>query len=366
MKHPFWIVNSALALLVLLAALFMSFTRVSTPEREEIAPAKRVVAPRERTLEINLQKIYENDLFETLQPALPPTELAPRRPRLPDLPRDQIVKIPAPAEPSFLDPLDVTLKGIVVIRPESEQNVAIVSENKTGREMSYHIGDVYEDAQLINILNNKVVFLRSNGQQEVLYLREQDAKLDPSYLTIDGWENVVKQRGANRFMINPSEFAKRVESLAQFIDMLGLTSAYKQGKSVGCRIGLLEEKSLGGQLGLQTGDLILTVNGTPATTTENRLKIYRDVVALQGGDAIAVELTRTNRPFTLEIILQKTVDDDVPPHEVKAPAQKIVARPIAAPKSKENIAKRSQSLAPTVDQIRQRDRQNMLQKGGLP
>ena len=40
-------------------------------------------------------------------------------------------------------------------------------------------GDVIEDAQLMRIFSNKVVLVRSNGQQEVLYLREKDAKTDP-------------------------------------------------------------------------------------------------------------------------------------------------------------------------------------------
>ena len=42
---------------------------------------------------------------------------------------------------------------------------------------------MFEDAQLIKIFNNKAIFLRANGQQEVLYLRPKDAQLDPTYTT---------------------------------------------------------------------------------------------------------------------------------------------------------------------------------------
>ena len=93
--------------------------------------------------------------------------------------------------------------------------------------------------------------MRANGQQEVLYLREKDAKLDPTYAAIDelGWCNHPNQFHYH-YTINTAEFINRIQSLAQFIDTLEMTTAYKQGESVGCRVNNVGAGSLGQALGL--------------------------------------------------------------------------------------------------------------------
>jgi len=96
-------------------------------------------------------------------------------------------------KPKFLDPLDITLKGIIVLVHNDSKNRAIIADNKTNKELTYKVGSAIEDAQLIRILSNKVIFLRSNGQQEVLYLREKDAELDPVYTIIDNWDGIIQK-----------------------------------------------------------------------------------------------------------------------------------------------------------------------------
>ena len=39
MKHPFWIINSTLFLLLILALFFIFFSQTSVPEKEDIEPA---------------------------------------------------------------------------------------------------------------------------------------------------------------------------------------------------------------------------------------------------------------------------------------------------------------------------------------
>jgi len=366
MKHPFWIINSMLLAFVLLAIGSARFWRVSMPEREDIQPMKAPSTRTQKSLEINLKKIYENDLFDTIGRSAP-ERMRPQMPALPEPPRDQAIKIPAAPEPNFLEPLDVTLKGIVVLKQDSTKNIAIMSENKTGKEGTYRVSDTLEDAQLVNIYGNKVVLLRSNGQQEVMYLREQDAKLDPSYLIVDGWDAVIKPLGPNRFGINPTEFSRRIESLAALIDVLGLTSAYKKGKSVGCRIGNLTEKSLGGQLGLQRGDIITSVNDIPATTTENRLRIYKNVIDLSAGGIVRVAMTRTGRELVLELVLQQTDEQEYAKKaSLAGNAQpKKPEKTYAPPRTMKDIAEESKRFSPTIDDIRGRERLNMVQRGRL-
>ena len=203
---------------------------------------------------------------------------------------------------SFIDPLDIKLKGILVMSSQENKNRAIIE--KTSVEKTYKVGDTIEDAQLIRIFSNKIILLRSNGQQEVLYLREQDAQLDPAYAAIASWTDAIQEVKKDQFVINTTEFLLRIKNLAQFIDLLGLTTAYKDGRSVGCRVGELEDKSLGFYLGLKSGDIIKTVNGVPTTTTDDRLKIYKDILATQDEGVIQVVLLRHNEEQELSFTVQ--------------------------------------------------------------
>ena len=367
MRHPFWALNSALFVLAFFALILTYFSQVRVPEREDVLPdLDTIVVPeREKSLEINVQRIYENDLFDTFKMAPLPTE-RPSMAQLPELPRDQVITIPKQLEAHFVDPLDVTLKGIIVLQ-DTTGNRAIIGDNKTGKETVYTVGNTFDDAQLVAIFSNKVVFVRSNGQQEVLYLREQDAKLDPSYLAVDGWDSVIKPRGNNLFSLDPSEFTKRVQNLAQIIDMLSLTSVYKKGVSTGCRIGVITEKSLGGLLGLRAGDVIISINTIPATTTEQRFNIYKALTHLTHDDKVTIQLARNSVPFTIEIALQDFNGPEKTKEQKKQLLEKKYVRQHPSGTKKESALARQKatSLDVAVEAMRKQELSNMLHKGSL-
>ncbi len=363
MKHPIWIFNSALASLLIFVALFMFFSRQEIPYREPIEPE----APSERVtqdeVKINIAKIYEQDLFDTYQKELPAIiGPAPQIP-MPRPPTPSIAKAPELPKPTFLPPLDITLKGIVVLAHDDEKNRAIIQDNQTKLEASYKVGNMIQDAQLIRIQNNKVIFLRTNGQQEVLYLREKDAQLDPTYASLIGWDEVVKKIDDTHFNVSPQAFVERIQNIAQFIDALDLTTAYQKGKSIGCRVGTVKSNTLGHALGLQTGDIITQVNDIPATDTAHRFQVYKSIMQKQQNDQINVTVLRYNNPLTLLYTLEDFSILDrmkkVEPSVAQDLEQKMKEKQLKAMQQKHRFA-------PTVGEIRKRERQNMLKRGKQP
>ena len=276
MKQPLWIINSSLLLLLLIVGVFILVSRERVPSREPIKPEPSTIQARVERPTINSKKIYEKDLFDTyiVVPVVKPSDVVLEMPPAP-VARPPIV--PALPTPIFLPPLNVTLKGIVTVSYDDAKNRAIIADNRTSQEAVYKTGDMIEDAQLMRIFTNKVVLVRSNGQQEVLYLREKDAKTDPMFAALSGWAEIIHEVRQNEYTVDPILFADRVKSLAQFFDMLDLTTVYKKGQNVGCRIGTLEKDSLGIMLGLQSGDIIVRINNIPATDTAHRLKIYKEL-----------------------------------------------------------------------------------------
>jgi len=360
MRQPLWILNSVLFGLIIIVLFFMLFSHVAVEERENIEPGVSKVPLVKEISKVNITKIYEQDIFGTYitptRSPIEPTFVSPT----PMPPRPAPIRIPESPDPKFLDPLDVTLKGIISVGDGTESS-AIISDNKTKRESVYNVGDLIEDAQLIRIFNNKVIFVRSNGQQEVFYLRESDAQNDPTFLNIDDWNGIVKKSRPNNYIVSPVMFAKRVKNLAQFIDLLGLTSAYHRGKSIGCRIGDVEKDSLGEKLGFKDGDIVLTVEGIAPTTTKKRLKIYRKIIEFKEGKTIAVKLQRGRNRYTLKYKLNEF-----------RPAVKMTSvdlTKVSAEQVKEEQKKmleKKYKFAPTARDLRSRERQNMFRRGGRP
>ena len=347
-------------MLALATAAFIYFARPSAPEREPIEPAPYRVPTKTETVTFNLSKIYEYDLFDTYQKELISAQSPEYVSPLPEAPAPLAMHIPPEPRPQFIEPLPVTLKGIVVVLNDDTKNRAIIMDNRTSKEQSYRVGDMIEDAQLIRIFSNKVILLRANGQQEVLYLREKDAKLDPTYTTINNWHEIVTQTTSGNFTVNTAEFISRIQSLGQFIDMLEITTAYKQGESVGARINNVSPGSLGQALGFTKEDVILKINDIPIAQTQNRLAIYNQITSLKTNDAIRVTLVRNNQELTLNYNLQ----------EIKqTPKQNIGIRQVPADQITQEQRKQLEqkhSFAPTLQEIKEREKANMMERGNRP
>lgn len=337
----------------------MLFSSISIPEREEIVPVEYVKPITTTSAQINLSKIYQNDLFNTVIPEAPIERVPTFTAVAPEPPAPHPIYKPEEPKPQFQEPLAITLRGIIVIVHDDTRNRAIIADNATGQESSYQIGDRIEDAQLIRIMSNKVIFLRSNGQQEVLYLKERDAKSDPAYTFIEDWSSVIKPISSNKFMVNVHEFAGRVHSLAQFIDMLDLTGVYSQGASIGCRIGTINPPSLAAAIGLERGDMVIAINDIPATTTANRFTIYQELTTLKTNRTIPVKVIRNGRETTIYYELRDTI--------AKPPARDTQRR-TADQITREQLKRleERETFAPTIDELRARERKNMLEKGKRP
>lgn len=358
MRHPLWILNNTLAGLVIVALVFAYFSQQEVPEREPIEPIARGASEKKEVSKINISKIYEYDLFDTFQKEI----LTPKEPilvtPLPEAPKPSPVEVPPPPKPQFLDPLQIALKGIMATSDDTN-NVAIILDNKTKREGSYRVGDKIEDAQLIRIFKNKVIFLRSNGQQEVFYLRPQDAQDDPTFAKISDWKDTVKKVAPNNYQVNPIVFAEKISNLGQLIDMLDLTTVYQQGKSIGVRVGSTDTTQLAQALGLQPGDIILDIAHIPVTDTQRRMEIYKHVTNLHEGDSVKVTLQRNGQLFILNYILtefeeSKKIEKTPPPGVVSE---------FGLREEQRKILEKKHTFAPTLQEIKQQERRNMLQKG---
>lgn len=363
MRHPYWILNSSLAILMITAFLFVLFFRQEKPIREPIDAELSQNVTKQDELKININKIYENDIFDTYKKPVAGLIQPVKEIPLPIPPQPATPKIPETPKIEFLDPLNITLKGILVVSDEEQKNRAVIQDNETMRETVYKVGNTILDAQLIKILGNKIIFLRSNGQQEVLYLREKDAAMDPVYASLSNWNKIIKHIDDFYHIINPVAFVERIQNVSQFIDALDLTTAYNKGQSIGCLIGNVKKDSLGAALGLNSGDIITFVENISAIDTQHRFQIYKKIIAKKTHEPIIVKILRNQIPINLVYTLEEF--DITDKTETISPAQELQTKQIIQQKQLKALEEKPK-LFSSAQNVTKHERKNMLNQGKKP
>lgn len=355
MKHPFWIANSTLLILALIIITGIFIFRTPALEFSSLEPFASGAIRREKSVMLDINKIFREDLFDTYRPEKP--EITQEElPQLPLPPKTNPIEVPPLPKPTFLDPLPIKLKGIIAVSGDIGRNRAILEEQE-GKEKIYQVGDTKLDAQLIRIFNNKIIFLRANGQQEVLYLREEDAKKDSTYLALESWDQIVQKTDENIYLVDPQRFIERVGNLAQVIDLLALSTVYRKGEPIGIRIGHLPENSLGGRLGFQTGDMVTMINSIEPTTNQNRMKIYQEITNMQVNDILKCTVKRSTKTIIITIMLQEFTPRERIPEPVFLRMQE---------EQKKKALEEKYKFAPTLNQLQKQERQQMFTRGSAP
>jgi type II secretory pathway component PulC len=375
MRSRLWIINSALIALFIIVVLILVVGRPAfvAPKKLNFVPnalpARSSVMPA-----VDQVYIYEHDPFGTLggakaieQPTVQKVSIAP-------VPASPIMQQEMPAQaivPSFLPPLTIVLKGIIYAQQENDHR-AIIEDKKTKREELYRTGDIILDAEIIRIESNKVMFLRSNGQQETVYVSYAEAHKDPLYQRAEGKYAAsipVRKISDTQFVVDPQLFVSYVNNLAQFFDALDVTTVFEKGRSIGCRVGVMAPHSIGILCGLQSGDIVTTVNDISTGTTKERLAIYQQIIEMQEGSVIKVALLRgderkpINITYTLSSFAPKRVVAP-PPQQTDSLIPSDVQSFLKQTPSTIRSTKPNKNTGTIAEKMRKNDKRAMVSYGG--
>jgi len=359
MKQPFWIFNSILTLMLLLALVFVFFAKIKIPKKQSLEPYDISIEDKSAS-KVDLELIYKNDLFNTYQPAIivpTPEEVVPTMPGAPSPVNPQI---PETFAPQFFEPLGLTLTGIIVQEDETK-NIAMIMNNKTQQQVNYRVGDEIDDAQIARILKDKIILIRSNGQQEILYLREQDSKEEDPLNKMHNVKDVVKKIDSFTYIVDPTRFVRHIKNSSQIIDKFDMSTAYRNGVNIGTKIGKIAPDSLASYMGLVPGDIIISINGIRINSIDDKKQAYKNITSSKENDIINIDLVRNNAIVNIAYKLK----------EIKLPRLKSLSS-IAINNqlekkdvdnlqdSKIKLLQEKYQFAPTIDELRARERQNMF------
>lgn len=301
MKQKLWILNSSLLIIFAITLLLNVFLKQEIPILRKKIISKEKVNKKIYKPIINLEKIYKEDIFGTYYPtARPePTQKELVTP-IPEYTPHKIIPIPAPHKQEFVEPLKIKISGIISSTNE-ERSIAMIAD-ETNKEKIYHLGNKIKDGQLIKISKNKIVLLRSNGQQEIFLLRKETK---PGEEVSEKWKYIIKKIDENKFILDPKEFSKKIQSLGQLIEEFDLIPAYQKGNIIGMRIGTIKENEISSVFGLKKNDIIISINDLNTANTNNRIKIYDKIIEAKLNDIIKVALKRNDQDITISYKLEK-------------------------------------------------------------
>lgn len=315
MRQPLWAVSSSLLFLGILGQLVFVFLQKPIVRRSSIEPDNVQVVEKKINAAVDIKKIYEvNDLFHTYVPKTIPIAKNIEQ-EIPPIPQEpSLIPLMIPVEPQkvFIAPLPVVLKGVVYIHDNPQQSVAIIQFQDSKEEFNYRVGQLINDAQVLKIYPNRVIVVRSGGQQETLYLRDADAGKDLASESSKEISGLVIPLKAGVYQVPVEKITNHIKNLGQFIDVLDLTTVYKKGKSIGCRVGRSGKDSLGSKLGFVMDDIVQQVDGLPVTDISSRVLVFDHVASKKIGDIITVQVERSGKPVSLHYALVHSSDKKVP------------------------------------------------------
>ncbi|HAU30672.1 TPA: hypothetical protein DCW54_03535 [Candidatus Dependentiae bacterium] len=310
---PMWILNGLLFFTYLFSTALLFFVQPKTPKRISIRTTMQQTVLDSTLSQINPTLVYENDLFGTfVKPKIVEPKEKPREKLIAPQPPEEQTPDPLVREPAkFLPPLEIKLKGILR-NSNALFTRAIVEDLKTKEEKMLKVGDQIEDANLIKLEKSKAIFVRSNGQQEIIFLTEEDAQKDPIYVGDKVWSQIIRpaEGQSNTFEIETIAFIETVSNIAQLLETLDITTAFSQGESIGCRVGKIYKQSLGEALGFKTGDVISKINDIEPRSTKERLAIFNQIKENGDSQAIVVAVLRNGQTINLAYICQPELLDE--------------------------------------------------------
>ncbi len=365
MRLPLWAINSSLLFLFLVAQLVFFLLYTPIPRRVSLEPDKISVQDKKVESVVSIKKIYEaNDLFGTY---VAPIVAQPKAaedviPKMPEVPALIPLKIPVEPEKVFIQPLAVNLKGIMYNYSNPEKSVAIIQFQDSKEELNYHAGQLLSDAQILKIYPNRIILIRSSGQQETLYLKESEAAQDMKLEMLKNVSDITIHVYNGIYYVPVQSFKQNIKTLAQFIDLLDLTTVYQKGKSIGCRIGKSGKDTLASKLGLVKNDIVQQIDGIPVTDISSRVLIYDHIIQKKIGDEIIVKVDRSGKDMLLHYILSDAAVDAIksplPTSNIKTMTPQQV---FDVEEQRKKMLEQRIKFAPTAQQIQIDERNKIMQ-----
>ena len=186
--------------------------------------------------------------------------------------------------------LNLELRGIVSSQ-DNENGWAIIADGR-GEEKTYFVNDVIDGSPgtvLHSVYRDRVILNRA-GSLETLRL--------PKELSASATTVTVRPAAPAPTAASASLREVLTNNASRIVDVIRVAPHIEQGQMVGFRINPGQERGQFDALGLQPGDVVTEINGTPMTDPSRGLQVFESL-----GEATIASVTvlRNGQPEVLAI-----------------------------------------------------------------
>lgn len=218
---------------------------------------------------------------------------------------------PVDSDVPVLSDLNMKLMGAMVAdRPE--YSMALIRDDNSSETLVLSPGDmVTAEAELVEIRRDRVI-LKRNGRLEYIRM-DKSIGGDPSATTASTLnrprptpikqpartrrsstrggdaDDAVKSVGRNKFEVERSAIETQIESKKDLARQGRVVPNYKNGKREGLKLVGISPNSVYSKLGIQSGDVIRSVNGKEINTSQQAMELFE---RMRDSSDVSVEIER--------------------------------------------------------------------------
>ncbi|MBI5787390.1 MAG: PDZ domain-containing protein [Candidatus Schekmanbacteria bacterium] len=199
------------------------------------------------------------------------------------------------------------LVGTAVYHYNPRKNKAVIEDLATQEQHLLRLDSLVPyGAKIVQIGENSIVLEKEEVKRELTITGSLHDPGDLESLTVKGY----KQVSGTEWIVNPNRLIKNTEGLIDLLKQVNL-SLYSTQKAEGFLVGEIRSDGMAKELGLDSGDVINTVDGE---TIESLAQAYEAYQKMRGKQTISVNLNRRGRNINLSYHL---IPDGLPKYKVQ-------------------------------------------------
>ncbi|MDY6822568.1 MAG: type II secretion system protein GspC [Thermodesulfobacteriota bacterium] len=193
-------------------------------------------------------------------------------------------KAPMQIDVENLKKTDLDLKLLGTIAGMKEDSYAVIEHTRKRKQNLYKVGDTIDNATVKLILRKKVV-LTINGTDEVLEMEESLAGLEGNNAFGRGLDSGRQERSAaadragrvRNVTLNRSEVETAFNNVNELMRKVRIRPHFSNGRPDGLSLDSVSSGSIFSDMGLQSKDVIVGLNGKQINTVDDCMAVYRSL-----------------------------------------------------------------------------------------
>lgn len=195
------------------------------------------------------------------------------------------------AELENLEKTRLNLRLWGTITGTDEKTYAVIEEKSGSRQALYQEGDTIDQARIRRILRKRVV-LTVNGKDEIL---EMEDMADPSGRLSDRQTEPAPEAAdisvsEEPVSISGQQMDEAMQDVSSLMRQVRIRPYFEDGQPGGLMLSGIRSESVFSEMGLESGDIIKSINGRQIRSVEDAMTFYENI---QSSGEVELEIERS-------------------------------------------------------------------------